>query len=125
MTETLEWYAKRGLLRAKDEPEAKNKERLSAGRKLAQAGLVTRRAGSAEGGYGDLAAHTKPKGAQVGGLTNVEMSASKSQAVERMLHLAPPRSVDALIDVCFRDQLVGKPMMERLRCGLDAIAQNA
>ena len=116
MSNTLEWYAKRGLLAASDEPEEQNIRRLRLGRRIAKLAMATRRSG-------DLVASYAPR---VGGggrshdqLTGVERDIANRELLGGVMRYMPPRSRAAVVKVCIEDQPVGKVHMERLRCGLD------
>jgi len=51
VSNTLEWYAKRGLLAASDEPEEQNIRRLRLGRRIAKLAMATRRSGDLVASY--------------------------------------------------------------------------
>ena len=119
MSDTLEWYAKRGLLASSDEPEAQNVRRLAIGRKIARLAMTTGNSNL----VGAYTARAGTGGQRWEGLTAVEREVASRQALDDVMQLLPPRTREAVIRVCVEDQPVGKPLMERLRCGLDVEIQ--
>ena len=116
MSDTLELYAKRGLLAARDEPEEDNVRRLCVGRKIAQLAIAAQR-------KEDLIASYAPRIGDGGRshlrLNGIEREIANREVLGAMMHHIPPRSRAAVVKVCIADQPVGKAHMERLRCGLD------
>ena len=95
MSDTLEWYAKRGLLAASDEPEEQNMRRLRMGRRIAKLAMATRR-------RGDLVASYAPR---VGGggrshdaLTVVEQDMANRELLGGVMRYVPPRSRAAAVE---------------------------
>ena len=120
MSDSLEWYAKRGLLAASDETSKDNDERLRAGRLVCRlhagrdlsTGLTAR--------YAEKVSNWQSADRQ---LTNVEQGYARRQQADTVFLAMPPRTRAIVYRVCVCDERVGKVFMERLRCGLDALTQ--